>query len=160
MDWTNHIDTLVHWANGRGYHVEIEKGGDDSICHISKLIEINSSNPPKIQVIRLLHECGHALIFDNGSTFNFKQKREYDEGTVARKVFTVIEEVEAWKRGRDLGKRLGIPIEEEEWEANMVKALKKYINWASDLKEKIDDTDGYKSSSTRRKSRASKKSTS
>lgn len=140
MDWTIHIENLTNWANDRGYHVEMVKNGDDSICHISKTIEINSSSKPSVQAIRLLHECGHALIFDNGSKFNFKEKREYSKNTVAYKVFAVIEEVEAWKRGKELAKRLDIPIEEAEWEADMVRALKKYINWASDLKEKNDDT--------------------
>jgi hypothetical protein len=159
MDWTIHINNIIYWANGKGYHVEITEGGDDSICPDSKTIEINSASKPEIQVIRLLHECGHALIFDNGSSFNFKEKRSYSESSVGYKVFAVIEEVEAWKRGKDLAKRLNIPIEDCEWEKDMVRALKKYINWASDLKEKIkDDKDGNESSPTKQRSRNSKKS--
>jgi hypothetical protein len=149
MDWNLHINNLIYWANDRGYEVELVKGGDDSICHISKHIEINSSSRPELQVIRLLHECGHALIFDNGSSFNFKEKRDYPKNTTAYKVFSVMEEVEAWKRGKDLAKRLNIPIEEAEWEKDMVRALKKYINWASDLKEKKDVDDANKGSSTK-----------
>jgi hypothetical protein len=167
MDWTIHINNLIYWANEKGYHVEMLEGGDDSICQESKLIEINSSSRTELQVIRLLHECGHALIFENGSSFNFKEKRSESESSVKYKVFTVIEEVEAWKRGRDLAKRLSIPIDDSEWEKDMVKALKKYINWASDLKEKIkDDKDANnsksinKGSSTKQRGRASKKSTS
>jgi hypothetical protein len=160
MDWTIHINNLTHWANDKGYHVEMVKNGDDSICHISKHIEINSSAKPQVQVIRLLHECGHALIFENGSSFNFKEKRTYPETSVGYKVFAVIEEVEAWKRGRELGKRLGIPIEEAEWEKDMVRALKKYINWASDLKEKMNVNDANKSSPTKQGSRDSEESTS
>lgn len=157
MDWTIHINNLIYWADEKGYHVTLEKNGDDSICYISKIIEINNSMPPKTQVIRLLHECGHVLIFENGSPYNFERKRVLPEDSTPFKVFTVIEEVEAWKRGKELAKRLNIPIEDEEWEGNMVKAIKKYINWAADLKEKVDES---KSSKTRRKSRNSKEGTS
>lgn len=168
MDWTIHINDLIHWANEKGYHVEIVKNGDDSICPISKIIEINSCLKPSVQVIRLLHECGHVLVFENGSIFNFKDKRDYKKESTPHKVFSVIEEVEAWKRSKELAKRLKIPIEEAEWEEDMVKALKKYINWASDLKEKGEKNafrrsrinKGNKSSETGSKCGDSTKSTS
>lgn len=136
MNWQEHLDALTIWAIKNGYHVEMVKNGDDSICYISKIIEINSSQSLEKQVITLSHECGHALIFDNGSKFNFEEKRDYPEHTVAHKVYTVIEEIEAWRRGKELANRLHIPIDNDIWEKMMVKALKKYINWASDLKEK------------------------
>lgn len=131
MDWSQSLNSLVIWADNRGYHVEFVKGGDDSICYISKLIIINSSSPLETQVIRLLHENGHVLIFENGSVFDFKSKRNYNEKSTAAKVFTVIEEIEAWKRGRELAYRLGIPINEDNWEKSMVRALKKYIDVAA-----------------------------
>jgi len=134
MEWNKHLDSLIVWASDRGYHVELSDKGDNCICHISKIIEINSTCSLEKQVTYLLHECGHALIFENGSVHNFEEKRKYSKNTVAQKVFTVIEEVEAWKRGRDLAKRLHIEIDDVSWEKSMVKALKKYINWASDYK--------------------------
>ena len=160
MDWTIHISNLIHWANQKGYHVELIEGGSDTICQLSKTIEINSSSKIELQIIKLLHECGHVLIFENGSSFNFKEKNTYSESTVGYKVFTVIEEIEAWKRGRDLAKRLNIPIEEAEWEKDMIRALKKYINWASDLKEKLDVNDASKGSPSKQRSRNAKESTS
>jgi hypothetical protein len=156
MDWNTHINSLVIWANQRGYHVDIVKKGDNSICRISKIIEINASSHPEKQLIRLAHECGHALIFDNGSNFNFENANP--EGSTKNKVYTVMEEIEAWKRGRELLKRLKIPINEEAWEKDMVSALKKYINWAADLKEKGGKNED-KNRSTKRKSRSSQKST-
>ena len=136
VNWNEYLDSLAIWASDRGYCIDFVRGGDTSICHISKSIEINSSCSPEKQVIYLLHECGHALIFENGSVYDFESKRDLPKYTVASKVYTVIEEAEAWRRGRDLAKRLCIPIDDEEYEKSMIKALKKYINWASDLKEK------------------------
>ena len=159
MDWTIHINNIIHWANEKGYHVELIEGGDDAICQESKIIEINSSSKTETQIIRLLHECGHVLIFENDSAFKFKEKRSYSQSSVGYKVFAVIEEVEAWKRGRDLARRLSVPIEEQSWEKDMVTALKKYINWASDLKEKMkDDKDANKSGSIKQRRRTSKAS--
>lgn len=131
MSWDRYLDLLIVWAANKGYAVEMSSNSDDCICEITKLIEINSSRPLETQVIRLLHECGHVLIFENGSVYDFEDKKKYDKHTVGYKVFTVIEEAEAWRRGGELAKRLKIPIEDDVWEKAMVKALKKYINWAA-----------------------------
>ncbi len=140
MDWTQHLDALVNWAYHKGYHVEFTVNGDDCICGESKLIEINSSSSLETQVIRLLHECGHVLIFENGSFFNFKEKNDLSDRSVTKKVFTVIEEIEAWKRGKELASRMQIPMAQDIWERAMVKALKKYIDWASTkIKEDINE---------------------
>lgn len=131
MEWDKYLDILIVWANNKGYDIELSPEADNCICEITKLIEINSSASPETQVIRLLHECGHVLIFENGSVHNFQEKKKYAEHTVGHKVFTVIEEAEAWRRGGELAKRLKIPINQDVWEKSMVKALKKYINWAA-----------------------------
>lgn len=132
LNWEESLDELEMWAMERGYYVSYAAGGDNCICRVSKLIEINSSCSIDKRVVYLLHECGHALIFENGSVSQFKDKRNYNKNTVSHKVFVVMEEIEAWKRGRSLARRLRIPIDDVEWEKSMVKALKKYINWASD----------------------------
>lgn len=135
MDYHDYLDVLEAWATERGYFVDFVEGGDDCICHISKIIEINCSNPYKVQLFRLLHECGHALIFDNGSHLNFKRFHEpssEEHGSKTYRVFRVLEEAEAWKRGYKLAKRLNIPIDDDEWELEKVDALHNYIDWASD----------------------------
>jgi len=138
MTSEDNLDTLVFWATSKGYHVEFTKGVDSCICHITKIIEINASVSMDNQVIHLLHECGHALIFDNGSVFNFKGKKNYDLETQndGDRIYTVIEEAEAWRRGRELAKRLKIEVDEDVWEGSMIDALKEYINWASGKKRK------------------------
>lgn len=130
--WSVCLESLVTWAAEKGYHVEFVYQGDDSMCHISKLIEIDSALSLEKQVIHLLHECGHVLVFGNKDFFDFiKIRNSYSETSNTFKVFRVIEEQEAWKRGFKLAKRLHIPIDEDKWEKSMVKALKKYIDWAA-----------------------------
>lgn len=81
----------------------------------------------------MLHECGHALIFENGSSvYDFEKFEGLKEKTVASKVFEVIEEIEAWKRGKELARRLRIPIDDVSWDRTMAEAIKKYIDLAAD----------------------------
>ena len=132
MDWSHALECLEFWAKDRGYHGEFVKNGDDSLCYINKIIEINSSSSLENQVYRLLHECGHVLIIENSSVINFDKLRdqEFDQKTVYFKSLTVIEEAEAWKRGIQLARRLEIPVDYEKFESSMIKAISKYIRWA------------------------------
>lgn len=129
--WPNYLDSLVAWASDKEYHVEFIKNGDNSMCHISKMVEINSSFTLERQIYCLLHECGHILIFDSKKSEYLNAREKYDNDSHGRKVYTVLEEHEAWKRGKKLAKRLGIIIDEDKWEKEMIKALKKYIDWAA-----------------------------
>ena len=127
------IECLVSWAESKSYTVEFAKNGDDSICKISKQIEINNSRPPEVQFYRLLHECGHALIFENGSKLNFEPNIQPKQDNSQIRTLTVIEEIEAWKRGLTLAKRLKIPVDEKKWESAMLSAIRKYIVWAAQI---------------------------
>jgi hypothetical protein len=127
------IECLASWAVDKGYHVSFEKKGEDSICHISKQIEINNSMPNEIQFYRLLHECGHALIFENGGSIDYKSKDLDSPDNSDKRTYIVIEEIEAWKRGLTLAKRLKLPVDDKKWEAAMISAIKKYIKWAAKI---------------------------
>lgn len=127
------IECLVSWAESKSYTVEFVKNGDDSICKISKQIEINSSRPLETQFYRLLHECGHALIFENGGKLNFEPNIQPKQDNAQIRTLTVIEEIEAWQRGLTLAKRLRIPVDEKKWEFLMLAAIRKYIVWAAEV---------------------------
>ncbi len=133
-----YLNMLNIWAIERGYSVAFINDGDDAICYLSKMIEINASLPKEIQIIRLLHECGHVLIYENGSFFDFKSLRTVSKESTKYRVYTVVEEIEAWKRGEKLAKRLGMDIDSELLEKSKVSALKKYIDWAA-KKENNDE---------------------
>lgn len=137
-----YLNSLVVWAEDRGYFVHFEKNGDNCMCSMSKIIEINSSAPLRHQVYCLLHECGHVAIAENGSFWAYEKRPRYHYGKPPSeeqdkkakeiyRVYTVIEEAEAWKRGYNLAHRLGIPVEKDEWEEEMLDALGKYIDWAA-----------------------------
>lgn len=137
-----YLNSLIVWAEGRDYYIHFEKNGDNCICSISKVIEINSSAPLRQQVYCLLHECGHVAIHENGSFWDYDKKPKYlyskapsehksKKVKETYRVYTLIEEAEAWKRAYKLAERLGIPLDKEEWEDQMLSSLGKYIDWAA-----------------------------
>lgn len=126
-----HLEALEAWACSKGYHVYIEKDGDDSVDLESKIILIKSTSPLDTRILTLAHECGHVLLYENDSFGIRKLSMSGDKKTKMSKVFTVIEEIEAWKRGYGLCQRLGIPIEREQWDRAVVSAIDKYMRWAT-----------------------------
>ena len=132
MDISESIATLVVWLDTKGYYVDFDKSGDDSVDTENKIVSINSTRKKETQLYILLHECGHVLIDRNDTIVGYRETQEkYSERTNIHKVFVVMEEVEAWKRGRMLASRLGIKIDEEKWDLDLSRALNKYIKWAS-----------------------------
>lgn len=131
MDWENYLDILIGWVHDKNYHVILEDNGDNSICSISKTIEINNSTTLENKVYYLVHECGHLLVYKNKSLFELENAKRFGENTSSFKTLRVMEEVEAWKRGWNLALRLDIKLDPDKFEKKMLRALKKYIDWAA-----------------------------
>jgi len=126
------IDILIGWLDAKDYHVEFDKKGDDSVSLESKIISINTTRSIETQLYILLHECGHVLIHNNDRIIGYREVQEnFKERSDIHKVFQVMEEAEAWKRGRFLARRFGIEINEEKWNKDLSRALNKYIKWAA-----------------------------
>tara|TARA_B100000131_G_scaffold252040_1_gene245774 strand:+ start:200 stop:607 length:408 start_codon:yes stop_codon:yes gene_type:complete len=132
MNHRDAIGALVDWLDNKGYYVDFDRSGDDSVDTSSKIVSINTTRTIETQLYILLHECGHVLIHNNEDVVKYRDIQErFQERTVINKVFTVMEEVEAWKRGKLLARRLGISIDEEKWNKDVTRALHKYIKWAA-----------------------------
>ena len=129
---TQAISALVVWLEEKGYHVDFDRKGDDSVDTANKIVSINNTRTPETQLYILLHECGHVLIHCNEDIVKYKDVQErFAEKTNIHKVFTVMEEVEAWKRGKRLAKKFGININEEKWNKDVSRALNKYMRWVA-----------------------------
>ena len=132
MNHKDAIGVLVDWLDNKGYYVDFDRNGDDSVDSTSKIVSINTTRTNETQLYILLHECGHVLIHNNEDIVGYRDVQErFEERTVINKIFTVMEEVEAWKRGKLLARRLGISIDEEKWNKDVTRALHKYIRWAA-----------------------------
>ena len=134
MEHEDAISSLILWFQKRGYHIELERDGHDAIDRISKFVSINSTRSKETQIHVMLHEAGHLLIGEADSIVNGEEEvlKKYSEKSKIYKTFTVIEEVEAWKRGLGLARRLGIPINKEKWNKDVARAIYKYMIWATE----------------------------
>ena len=135
MEHEDAISSLILWFQKRGYHIELERDGHDAIDRISKFVSINSTRSKETQIHVMLHEAGHLLIGEADSIVNGEEEvlKKYSEKSKIHKTFTVIEEVEAWKRGLGLARRLGIPINKEKWNKDVARAIYKYMIWATEV---------------------------
>jgi len=130
---------VTQWAESRGIDVIIDNEYEDAYWSDVKQITISSKNKIENRLYSLLHECGHALIRTNKDNFSKQYPAHaevnYDKRkTNSRKykVSVLEEEVEAWKRGLRLARRLKIHVNEEKYNKLKTKCLMSYINWACD----------------------------
>jgi hypothetical protein len=131
------IDTVIYWLHNKGYYIEVDRTGDDSVDRDVKIVSINSARSLETQLYILLHECGHILVSESDSLVNGAEEvlDRYGERTKIYKVFTVIEEVEAWKRGLRLAKKLNIPVNKDKWNRDVARAINLYMKWAIGIED-------------------------
>ena len=134
MSHNNSIGTVLSWFDKKGYIVEFDRNGDDSVDRENKLVSINNTRSLETQLHVMLHEAGHVMVYESDSIVNGIEEVliKYSEKSKIHKTFTVIEEVEAWKRGLKLAKRLGVKINKEKWNKDVARAIYKYMLWATD----------------------------
>jgi hypothetical protein len=125
------IDKLTDWIESYGYIIDFY-GDDNCICSLSKVIEIDASQLDKeIILYTLMHEAGHILVFNNpGQLKLLNPSLRQSPLSKEEKILVLLEEIEAWKRGKNLGKRLGLLVDEKKLESERAEALFKYIKWS------------------------------
>tara|TARA_B100000700_G_scaffold236399_1_gene262281 strand:- start:335 stop:790 length:456 start_codon:yes stop_codon:yes gene_type:complete len=131
------ISTVESWLESKDYDLLYETGAADGIYYSVKQIVINSRNHAEKRLYVLLHECGHLLINSTkrDRVFALSRSTEAIMGnttTRKRRVAVISEEIEAWKRGERLAKRLGIEINEEKFDKIRADAIISYVEWARD----------------------------
>jgi hypothetical protein len=135
-NWQNSIERVIDWAEARGLTVNFKRGFEDQYICEDKLIEINTANSPEHRFYALLHECGHYLIYKTSSNFvrdmpMYKGFCGGSDGRTARSkayhVSLVAEEIEAWKRGRALARRLDLSVDNKRYDDLMAKCVYSYI---------------------------------
>ncbi len=128
------LGTVIYWLQSKGYFVDFARDGDDSVDREAKIVSINSTRSLETQLYTLLHECGHVLVSESDSIVNGAEEvlSKYGENTKIYKTFTVIEEVEAWKRGLKLAGRLHVPVDKKKWNRDVARAITSYMKWAID----------------------------
>lgn len=136
------IDRLSKWAASRGW--EVCKGNLDAYFHEPhKHIVYNMTlRNKRNSVYSLLHECGHAIAFNDKRSYkhNFPVlfKRRFTGGKVSKrtnryKVEIVLEEHDAWRRGYRLADKLGLDIDADRYYSYAARWVKTYMDPAAEV---------------------------
>lgn len=136
-DWNSQTNEVVKWLMAKNYSVSFLTDTEDRVDFVEKRIYINSRNHPETKYYTLLHECGHVLISkDSQFQKDMPMYADSPDGrkarSVAYRVSTVAEEIEAWKRGRRLAQRLSHYINDSKYDTSISNGVMSYILWAAD----------------------------
>ena len=137
IEYKECIEILKGWAETRG--LEVCRGfGFDAYFHEEKHIVYNHKLRNKTnQIYSLLHECGHAIAFNDKRSYklNFPtlyKQRFTDKKTSKRtnryKMEIIFEEYDAWRRGYRLANKLGLDIDSDKYFAYAARWVKTYTS--------------------------------
>jgi len=135
------VSRLIDWLGDKGWSIDFDYLGHDEIDPNIKHVTISTRQGQEKQFYSFLHECGHILIQQNQT----KYEKEYPaqakrslyatnsriERTPKYRVEVLTEEIEAWRRGKKLAQRLGIYIDDENYDKLAAKCVYTYIEWAN-----------------------------
>lgn len=133
--YINGIEKVLLWCEGKKLNVDWVSRGGGSYDIGERTITVSSRSLPRIQLLVLLHECGHALIGKPKSggrwSSGYSTSDIFSYKTDLYKLDVLDEEFEAWGRGWDLGVKLGVLRQEDRHAFNKyrVSMLKGYIKW-------------------------------
>lgn len=140
--WQFQSQIISEALKAMGYKTIYGTDQEDRVEFDSKAVFINSRNHPENKFYTLLHEYGHAYIFENLSEkfaadhpMYFRNSDGQREKSKSARVSIVAEEIEAWKIGRQFARNLYMHIDEEKYDKHMTENLMSYINWASNPKD-------------------------
>ena len=135
------LDKLEAWAINRGYTVHFIPYVMDAVWGFDKSININSKCKLETQLYSLLHECGHIMVRSNQKKFrsnypisHTQEKRKSVNKQIFRtksyQVDIITEEIDAWRKGKELAKRIGIKLSNSAYDKETSKWVFSYINTA------------------------------
>ena len=136
------ISRLITWLENKNWTMDIDYVNRDEMCPESKVVRISSRQGIEKQLYSLLHECGHLLVQQNwnkyeknypatAKMYSYATTNKQLERSPKYKVDCIAEEIEAWRRGKNLADRLGVYIIEEKYNALSVECVYSYIKWAA-----------------------------
>lgn len=126
------LGRVVAWCESRKYVVVFDRGFSGEIDPNTKRVRVNGRMRPERQLYTLLHECGHMLIGfpEKGQRYSKGYSNPGASRTFVHRVDVVDEELEAWHRGKKLGGRLGVEIDEDAFDRLRAACIKTQLKWS------------------------------
>jgi len=131
------ISKLIDWTDKKRWDVEFDYCLRDEMSPSDRLITINTRQGIEKQLYSFLHECGHVILHNNEKLYEKKypsstkmacfNKNIRLERSPKYKVDVLIEEIDAWRKGKELANRLEIYIDEDKYYSLRAECLYSYI---------------------------------
>ena len=131
------MEKLRAWLQRRSFALRLG-AKRDAVFYGLEEVTISTRQTPALQLHSALHECGHVAIFRErvlrpdrvvaGSTLRSWVASKRRSAAEKRRVLE--EEVEAWRRGERLGRRLRLKLPSaEERRRHRSRCLATYVRW-------------------------------
>ena len=125
MTDSDRLEALCAWAESKGWHVDFGPHEDEAIG-LTRTINIDSRRKPRQQVYALCHECGHVLDDECHRERLLPSEKYYSDTQVGR-IAQIECEINAWRRGWSLARRLKLGLDRRGYTRAAVNALSTYI---------------------------------
>ena len=132
------LETVCEWVAKKNYSVVFDYCVQDEFSSADNCISVNTRQNIENQLYTLLHECGHLILHNNENLYNKNYPSSAKMACYSRnirlerspkyKVDVLSEEIDAWRKGKDLANRLDVYIDEEKYYSMMTKCVYSYIN--------------------------------
>lgn len=145
IDWKQQISVLEDYCNGKSWVIEYrraQKVKSDFAAITDKKIVIKKDRRPEITFYIMLHEIGHMMLCQNRNMYNERYNAVYDNfsrASMTHKIKLVEEELDAWKIGYKLAKRLKLYVNQRKFESVKVRCVSTYMSWAVEKKIKKEN---------------------
>lgn len=142
--WKSQIQVLENYCRGKGWEVEYvsrsDPNADSAIIHKNKVL-IKKERSNELTFYILLHEIGHMMLCQNSRMYEERYNAVFEafhSASITHKVKRVEEELDAWKTGFKLSKRLKLYVNRRRFEQIKSRCVTTYLMWAVDRKIKKD----------------------
>lgn len=140
--WKSQIRVLEEYCASKGWEVEYvsrkDPNADSAIVHKNKLV-IKKDRTTELTFYVLLHEIGHMMLCQNNRMYDERYNAVFESfgsASITHKVKRVEEELDAWKTGFKLSKRLKLYVNRRRFEQVKSRCVTTYLMWAVDRKIK------------------------
>ena len=130
------IESVVEWAEKKGVSVEFDYCVQDEYRSADNLITVNTRQGIENQLYSLLHECGHLALDKNEKLYSKRfptsmklaiKSNKALERSKKYKVDVMAEEIDAWRKGREIANRLDVYVNDEKYYNIQTECLYSYI---------------------------------
>ena len=130
------IHSAVEWAEKKGVSVEFDYCVQDEYRSADNLITVNTRQGIENQLYSLLHECGHLALDKNEKLYSKRfptsmklaiKSNKALERSKKYKVDVMAEEIDAWRKGREIANRLDVYVNDEKYYNIQTECLYSYI---------------------------------